>query len=240
MALPGMGQRLTAEQILGMSTDEFKSKMEGTAAKKDVSDLSAKVDETKSTLDEIKASLASLTKKPDQVPDPQLQADADDPTTSLLADPSGFVQRTTQGTQALALQTRADILEMRARQANPGIFAKYGKDLQEAAKAYNIASRCGDTFWEFLINMFLGGKVRSGDAEAGNFPSLLGSSTVPGQASMGGDVNDPNRGFTRDQVEYFKERGIPLPQAAAYRDLMHKDGEPIDIAAYKKRIEHAA
>lgn len=239
MPIPGMGSRLTAEQILGMTTDEFKQKMEGAASKEDVTSLSQKAEETKTALDEIRASLAALTKKPDPV-DPAIVADADDPTTSLLADPAGFIRRQTQGSEAVALQTRADVLEMRARQANPGIFARYDKELREAAKSYNLASRCQENFWEFLMNSFLGGKVRSGDLEAGSYPSLLGGSTVAASGSQGGDPSDPNRGFSAGQVAYFKERGIPLAKAAAYRDLMVRDGEPIDIKAYKERIEHAA
>jgi hypothetical protein len=237
MAIPGLGRAMTAEQILGMSTDEFKQKIEGAVTKDDLKSLK---DETASTLTSIRETLEALKPRQEVKSDPQIEADLNDPTTSMLADPQGFVQRQTQGTQALALQTRADILEMRARQANPGIFQKYGKELMEAAKAYNLASRCQENFWEFHMNSFLGSKVRTGELESGSYPSLLGGSTVQASGSMGGEVNDPNRGFTADQVAYFKERGIPLAKAAAYRDVMHKDGDPIDIATYKKRVENAA
>ncbi len=239
MPIPGLGGRMTAEQILGMSTDEFKAKMEGAASKQDLDALRTSTEQANTALADIQASLKALTTKP-PVPDPAIIADADDPTTSLLTDPNGFVRRATQGTQATAMQARADVLEMRARNANPGIFGKYGKELMEAAKGYNLEGRCQEGFWDFLMNSFLGSKVRTGDIDAGTYPSLLGSSSVAGDGTMGRDAVDANRGFTDNQVAYFKERGIPLDEAKRMQDLMQRDGEPVDIDNYKKRVKSAA
>jgi len=241
MPLPGMGGRLTAEQILGMSTDDFKKKMEGAASKDDVTSLQTKLDETGSALSAIQASLAKLTTPP-PVPDPVATGDQDDPTTALLTDPAGFVRRAGANTEAVALQARADVLEMRARNENAGIFGKYGKEIAEAAKTYNLQSRCQEGFWNFLINSFLGGKMRSGDIDAGSYPSLLGSSTVAGDGTMARDTVDPNHGFTADQAAFFKEQGVPLAEAAQIQKLMAVDQEPIDMQRWKERVrrEHAA
>jgi len=230
---------MTAEQILGMSTDDFKAKMDGAASKDDVTALKSAFEEQGSLLTGIKDALSKLT-TPAVVPDPQLQADADDPTTSMLADPGGFVNRQTMGIQATALAAKADVQEMRARQKYAGAFAKFGDELMRTAAAFPVNARAHDGFWDQHVASFTGQKFLKGEIEAGGYPSLLGGSTVQPAGSMGGDVNDPNRGFTPEQVAYFKERDIPLAKAAAYRDVMHKDGDPIDIATYKKRIENAA
>jgi hypothetical protein len=239
MAIPGLGGRMSAEQILGMSTEDFKKKMDGSASKDDVTGLQGKIEEQASTLTALKDMLTKLTTPPPAA-DPNTQADLDDPTTQLLADAPGFINRQTQGIQATALAAKADVQEMRARQKYAGAFAKYGEELMRTAAAFPVNSRAMDGFWDQHIAMFTGQKYLKGEMEGGNYPSLLGNSTISAQGSMGGDVTDPNRGFTPDQVAYFKDRGIKIAQAAAYRDLMIRDGEPIDIQKYKERIEHAA
>jgi hypothetical protein len=237
MAIPGLGGRMSAEQILGMTTEEFTKKMEAAVTK---DDLKAFQSEQSSTLQSLKEALEALKPKPVETPNPQLQADADDPTTSMLADPTGFISRQTMGVQNTALAAKADVQEMRARQENPGAFQKYGKELMESAKSYSVQFRAQDGFWRQHIASFIGNKFMAGEIEQGSYPSLLGSSSVAASGAFGGESIDVNRGFTNDQVAYFKERGISVEKAAAYRDLMDRDKEPIDMGAYKKRIEHAA
>ncbi len=240
MPIPGLGGRgLTAEQILGMSTDEFKTKMDGAASKTDVTSLQSKVEETNTALSQIQASLAKLT-APREVPNPQTELDLNDPTTAMLTDPGGFINRQTMGMQATALSAKADVQEMRARQKYAGVFAKYGNELMETAKHFNVQARAMDGFWDQHIASFTGNKFLKGEMDSGSYPSLLGSSSVAASGSMGGEVNDPNFGFTPGQVQYFKDRGIPLEEAAGLRDLMHRDGEPIDIENYRKRVKKNA
>lgn len=240
MPIPGLGGRgMTAEQILGMSADDAKKKLEGAASKDDVTALSDKFEAQNTTLSAIQASLAALTTKP-PIPDPAAELDLNDPTTAMLSDPGGFINRQTMGMQATALSAKADVQEMRARQKYAGAFAKYGAELMETAKHFNVQARAMDGFWDQHIASFTGNKYLKGELEGGGYPSLLGNSTIQPQGSMGGDVNDPNRGFTPDQVAYFKDRGIPLDEAAALHKLMHVDGEPIDMQKWKDRVRKNA
>lgn len=236
MALPGMGQRLSAEQI---------AKIESAATKEDVTQLSADLkkqveEQGASLLSKLQESLAALKPPaPAPVPDPIAEADAADPNLSLLSDPVGFINRTTQGTQAVALQARADVEEMRARQQYPGVFQRFGKELLDTAARFNLNARAMQGFWQQHIQSFTGEKVLKGEFDAGSYPSLLGNSVVPGVSTMGSEQKDPNFGFTPDQAKYFRDRypDKSLGEFAAIRDMMHRDEEPIDIAKYKQYKE---
>jgi hypothetical protein len=237
MAWPGQRGQLSAKEILGMEPDELKNKLESAATKEDVTATKTKLEGIEGTLAALQASLAKLTAPPPETPDPNIKLDADDPTTQMLTDPAGYVNRQTAGTQAIALQARADVLEMRARSEYPGAFAQYGEALMSSAKNFNIASRAQEGFWASHIRMVMGDKLVKGELVSGSYPSLMGASSFA--PSNGGDSSDPNKGFNPDMAKFFKERNVPLEQAAKLKKLMVDNGEPISMENYKGQVGNA-
>ena len=221
---------LTAKEILGMETDEFQTKLNSAASKEDLGKINSAVESQNQTLAEIRASLAKLTAPPPPDPDPNIAADQNDPTTQVLTDPSGFVNRQTAPIAAAAMQTQADLNEMRARQKYANHFAQFGDELMTKAANYNVAQRSQAGFWDFHIRTVLGDKVLEGKIDSGSYPSLVGSSSF---APNTGEIRDQNMGFSADEVAFYKDRNVPLTDAANIRDLMHRDGEFIDLAKYK-------
>jgi hypothetical protein len=235
MAWSQRGQ-VSAKEILGMEPDELKSKLESSATKEDLTKLNTEFESQKGTLSEIQAMLKKLTAPEPPAPDPNVKLDADDPTTQILTDPAGFINRQTAGTQQVAAQARADVLEMRARQKYAGIFQKYGDDVMEKAQQFSLAQRAQDGFWDFHIRTFTGEKFLRGEVEPGSYPSLVGSSSFAPNSS--GDVDDPNKGFSPDMAAFFKERNVPLDRAAKIQKLM-EGGEQIDLKNYKGVVGNA-
>jgi hypothetical protein len=139
------------------------------------------------------------------------------------------------------LQAAADVQEMRARQANPSIFQKYGQQISESAGKFPLQQRAQSSFWDWHLRTYLGDKLMKGEIESGSYPSLMGGSSFAPSAT--GETADPNKGFDPQVAARLKERGIPLDKAAAINDLMSKNGEPIDIQRYQeavKKVNHAA
>jgi hypothetical protein len=236
MAWPNRGS-LSAKEILGMEPDELKAKLESAVTKDDLSKTTSTLEQQGNALSEIRAMLDKLTAPPPPEPDPNLEADANDPTTQILSDPTGFVGRQTAGIAATAAQARADVLEMRARQTYSGAFAKYGEAIMEAANRFPVAARAQDGFWNSHIRMILGDKFVKGEIEPGSYPSLVGSSSFA--PNTGASDADPNQGFSPDQVAFFKERGVPLERAAKIKKLVIDNGEHINLRDYKEEVAHA-
>jgi hypothetical protein len=234
----GNNKGVSAEEILGMKPEDLKSKLDSAATKEDLKAATDAVDGLKGSLAEIQGALAKLTKGPDPVPDPAVLADQNDPTTQVLTDPAGFVARATAGTQKTALEAQAGLMEIRARQENPGVFQKFGAQLLESASKFPAEQRGTAGFWPWMIRTFVGDKYMKGELEGGSYPSLMGGSSFAPNAS--GDVTDPNKGFDPEVAARLKERGIPLDKAAAINKLMAVDGEPIDIERYKAAVKNVA
>ncbi len=230
------GKQLTAKEILGMEPTELQTKLDGAASKDDVSKLNTAVEAQKDTLAAIQASLAKLTTPPD-VPDPQAALDQNDPTTQVLTDPAGFVNRQTAPIQQAALQAQANINEMRARQANPGVFQKYGDALMEALKRFPLAAQAQTGFWDSHIRMVLGDKFIKGEIEEGSYPSLIGGSSFGPNPT--GETKDPNMGINPEIAAWLKDRNVPIESAARLMQ-MQQDGSEINLANYKGvKIGHA-
>jgi hypothetical protein len=233
----GWGNKtLTAKEILGMEPEELKGKLDSAASKDDVKAATDAVDGMKSTLAQLQLSIAALTSPPPPPPDPSIQADQNDPTTQILTDPGGFVSRATAPTQNLALETAAGLYEMRAHNANPAIFQKYGQQIMDSIKNFKLADRANPGFWDWHLRTYLGDKLMKGEIEASSYPSLMGGSSF---APNSGDPVDPNKGFDPEVAAYLTERKVPLEKAAAIQQIMVKNGDPIDIERYKKAT-HAA
>src|SRR5215468_1008132 len=99
-----------AEDILGMSTEDFKKKLEGSVFKEDLDALKTQMGTEFSSLAEgLKAELAKLTSKP---PEPPPVTDDGDPTTDLLTDPDAFLSKRNQPLVNATLETRAEVQEM--------------------------------------------------------------------------------------------------------------------------------
>ena len=233
-------KQLTAEEILGMKPEDLKNRLDTAASKEDLKAITDSQAALQGTLSQLQASLNKLTTPP-EVPDPTTVADQNDPTTQLLVDPNGYINRQTAGTQQVALETKAGLNEMRARQNNPGIFQKYSDQIMTSANRFPLAQRAQEGFWDFHLRTYLGDKLMKGELEQGSYPSLMGgSSFAPNSTS---EADDPNRGFDPQVAAYLKERGIPLEKAAAITQIMVKNGDPIDIQRYtdaKKAIANAA
>jgi hypothetical protein len=224
-------KQMTAEEILGMNPEELRNKLDSSVKKEDLTEITSKQEEFGTTLSAIQASLAKLTSQP-ETPNPTLQADLDDPTTAMLTDPTGFITRHTQGIANTASATRADLNEMRARQAYPGAFSKYNEELVAGANKFSLDQRSQPLFWDFHIRTFMGDKYIKGETQ-GSYPSLMGSSSFA--PNGGGDVNDPNHGFDPQVAAFLKEHNIPLDKAAIVKKAQD-NGEPVDINTYKKAV----
>jgi hypothetical protein len=134
-----------------------------------------------------------------------------------------------------SLKTQAQIQEMRARQ-DPRfatVFSKWGKELAEAATKFPVNSQAQDNFWDFHIRAFLGDKIVKGEIREGNFPSLMGTSSVSPRAD--GSTTDPDHGMNPEVAAFLRTRGVPTEKAARINQLMHVDGEPITHANYFKK-----
>lgn len=221
-------KQMTAEEILGMKPEDLRSKLDSSATKDDLTAIATKQGEIENSLSAIQASLARLTSPP-VIEDPTLTADLNDPTTAMLTDPAGFVNRATKTTNDIALGARADVLEMRARQNYPGAFAKYDKELVEGAHRFSLDQRANPTFWDFHIRTFMGDKYIKGET-AGSYPSLMGSGSYAPNLS---GPDDPNKGIDPAVAGFLKERGVPLDKAAILKQQFD-NGEPISIDTYKK------
>ena len=220
-----------------METTEFQAKLDGAASKEDVTKLNSAVEETKGMLTAMQESLAKLTSPPPPPPDPNIQLDANDPTTQLLTDPSGFVNRQTAGLQTTALQTQADLNEMRARQKYAGVFAKYGDELMQKAQSFNLQARAQSGFWDFHVQTVIGQKTLSGGIEPETYPSLIG--TGSGHVNASGEQRDPNMGIDPSVASWLKDHNVPIDSAAKIIQ-MQKDGSEISLANYKNvKVGHA-
>jgi hypothetical protein len=237
MVWPAHGT-LTAKEILGMEPDELKTRLDGAATKDDLTKATSAIEQQGNALSEIRTMLNKLTAPPPPEPDPATEADANDPTTQILTDPSGFVGRQTAGLAEQAAETRADVLEMRARTKYPQVFAKWGDQLLETARKFSASQRAQQGFWEFHLRTFTGDKLLKGEIEAGSYPSLVGSSSFA--PNSGNSDSDPNKGFSPDQVAFFKEHGVPLDRAAKIKNLVIDNGESITLEAFKNsEVAHA-
>jgi hypothetical protein len=219
-----------AEDILGMSKEDLKTKLESAASKDDVRAATDGVTEVKSTLASIQESLKALTtpKPPEKPP----EGNDDDPTVRVLTDPAKFIADSTKDIRDSSLKTQAQIQEMRARQdpGFSGVFAKYGKELTEAATKFPISSQAQDNFWAYHIRAFLGDKMVKGELRDGNFPSLLGQTSTAVRAD--GTTDDPDHGLNPEVAAFLRARNVPSEKAARINQLMHVDGEPITHANY--------
>ena len=221
-------QKTQPEDILGMSQDDFKKKLESSATKEDVDAIKSTVE---GSLSEIRQALSNLTTPK---PEPVVESTPDDDVTGIITDPKGFIQKETAGLKASNLQTQADLQEMRARQ-NPmfaNVFAQYGGELTQLAAKMPLESRAGQGFWEWHIRTFLGDKFVRGELKSQSYPSLIGSSSVLPNPD-GGLPDDPNKGFTSEQAAFFKEHNVPLDSAAKIDRIMRRDGNPLTLEAYK-------
>lgn len=224
------GRQMTADEILGMSKEDLRSKLDSSATKDDLTAISTKQEEFGTSLAAIQASLARLTSPPAPDPDPNINADLNDPTTQMLTDPTGFVNRATQNISAQAASARADILEMRARQTYPAAFNKYNDELTTGANKFSLEQRANPSFWDFHIRTFMGDKYIKGETQ-GSYPSLVGSSSFAPNAQ--GHSDDPNKGFDPQVAAFLKERGVPIDKAAILKQAFD-NGEPVSIDTYKK------
>ena len=215
------------EDILGMSQEEFKKRLESTVTKEDFAKQAEENQKTASSLDEIKAAIAAL--KPTPVAEPEVDPSGE--VADLLNDPKTFIKNSTKDLQASQLQTQADLQEMRARQ-DPNLapyFAKHGEELVQKASGMSLAQRAHPNFWSFHVRTVMGDKLIKGEVKGGAYPSLIGTSSF-GPSST--ESTNPADGMAPDMVEYFKKRNIPLESAAKIMKLQ-ADGEPISIATVK-------
>lgn len=220
-----------SEDLLGMTKEELKAKLESSVSKEDLDAVKNEIGQQfTSAVDTLRAELAKLnTRPPDPVPDP----DPEDPTTAVLTDPNGYIDRRTAPLMKAQLQSQAQIQEMRARQ-DPRfsrIFAKYGPELVKYAENMDLKGRGTPGFWEWHIKTFLGDKYVKGDLQGESYPSLIGTSSVG--PDDGGDAGDPNKGMDPKVAAWLKERGVPLDKASKINQMMNTDGDPISLQNYK-------
>lgn len=225
----------TAEEILGMSAEELKTKLGGAASKEDLTAALKPFEAQASSIEEIKKSLAALTTSR-ETPPPVV--DDTDPAVSMLSNPKGFVADETKGLRQSQLETQAALSEIQARQ-NPefaGIFRQYGTEIDGLVAKVPLATRATPNFWQSCMRQFIGDKFVRGEIRQNNFPSLLGSSSVVRGAD--GNADDPNFGFSQDMIDFFKGRGKNQKQIkdlAFIRDRMQRDGETISSEAWQNR-----
>lgn len=227
MAWPG---QLKAEDILGMTTDEFKAKLDASPSKQDLEALKTENGEIKSQLTLV---LEALKASKTPAPEPVRVEDPEDPLVSNLTDPEAFLNKRMAPVTAQLAETQAQMMEMRARQSQQfaGVFAQYGDELVQLAAKMPAATRATPNFWEWHIRTVLGDKFVKGELKTSSYPTLIGSSSV-GVDPTGGKINDPNKGFNPEVANFLKDRNVPLDKAAKLQQLM-SDGEPITLEKYK-------
>lgn len=220
-----------SEELLGMTKEELKAKLDSAVSKEDLEALKGEIGtQFSSAVDSLKAELAKLSTRP---PEPVADPDPEDPTTAVLTDPDRYIDKRTQPLVNAQLQSQAQIQEMRARQdpKYSRIFAKYGPELVTLADKMDIRGRGTPGFWEWHIKTFLGDKYVKGDLQGESYPSLIGTSSIGPEA--GGDGEDPNKGLDPKIAEWLKQRGVPLDKAAKINQMMNRDGDTITLEKYK-------
>jgi hypothetical protein len=220
------------EDVLGMSQEDFKKKLESAASKEDLETLKNEIGASfTSSVEQLKAELAKITTRPADPPPPP--PDDDDPTTAVLTDPNGFIDKRTKPLNDALLMSNARLEEMRARQ-DPKfarIFGKYGADLVAAAEKMPLQQRGAPNFWEWMIKSYVGDKMLKGEIQPESYPTLIGTSSVGPDVSSEGD--DPNKGMDPEVAAWLKNRGMKMEDAAKINKIMGKNGDPISLANYK-------
>lgn len=221
-----------SEDLLGMSKEELKTKLDSAVNKEDLDAVKNEINQSfTSAVDSLKAELAKINTKPPEPPPPD--PDLDDPTTAVLTDPNGYIDRRTAPLHQNQLRMDAQMQEMRARQdpRYSRLFAKYGAELVAGAEKMPMSGRATPNFWDWHIRTFLGDKLVKGDLQGESYPSLIGTSSIGPEG--GGDGEDPNGGLDPEVAAYLKNRGVPLDKASKINKLMKVDGEPITLQNYK-------
>lgn len=219
--------KIEPEKIIGMKPEELKARLDSSVTKDDLTAATKDIGEMKSGLEAIKEALAKLT-APKETP----VIEPGDPTTEVLTDPAGFINKHTKPIVDANTETRAQVQEMRARQ-NPkfsNIFVQFGDELVANASKFPASNRAQDGFWEWNIRTFLGDKYIKGDLQNADYPSLIGTSTVA--PNPDGSSNDPNKGFKPEMAQWLKDRNVPLDKAAKIQSLM-SNGEQLTLTAVK-------
>ena len=227
MAWPG---QMKAEDILGMTPEEFKTKLNSAPSKADLDATNTSVGEVKTQLAQVLEALKGIR----TTPEPKIEEPVvTDPMVDILTDPDGTINKKLKPLQDAQAETQAQVMEMRARQ-NPqfaGVFSQYGDELVQLAAKAPAAQRANPSFWEWHIRAVLGDKYVKGELKTTSYPTLIGTSTS-GVDVSGGDSKDPNKGFKPEVANFLKDRNVPLDAAAKLQRLMD-DGEPITLANYK-------
>ena len=146
----------TAEELIGMSGDELKTKLESAATKDDINNIKTGLEQSFSTsLNELRESLK-------QMSTPLTQADPQDPTTRVLVDPTQFVADETKDIRKMSIETQAQVMKMRARQGQfSNVFSQYGDDLIKKAYSFPVEQRASAWILGHLLANISG---RSGGA----------------------------------------------------------------------------
>ena len=220
--------KVDPKDMIGMEPEELKQRLDSSASK---SDLDGIKQQFSSGLEELKASLASLSASiPKPVP---VVEDPNDATTKLLLDPKGTIREETKTLRDAQIQTQAQLEEIKARQ-NPTLvkaFNQFGKEISEMANKVPLEQRAQPGFWEWMTSTIVGKKMLNGQIDRDSYPSLIGSSTVGSDPSA--PEKDPNFGFDPEVASWLKNRNIPLAKAARIDQIMRKNGDPISMANYK-------
>lgn len=215
--------KATAEEVIGMTADDLKGKLDSAASKTDIETLKTEIAQSfSSSLNQLRDEL----KATQSAPITNVQEPAD-PTTQVLVDPRGFVADETKDLRKSNMETQAMVMEMRARQGSlANVFSQYGDNLISNAYKFPVEQRAHPMFWENYIRTFLGDQVVRGEIKS-QYPSLIGNSSIGPNPS--GSSADPAGNFSSDIAGYLKDRNIPLDKAARLQKLF-TDGEPITIA----------
>lgn len=225
-----------AEDVIGMTAEELKNKLEATVTKEDLENSLKPVADLQGSIAAIQESLKALTVPPKKETPPENNDDGVDPAVRVLTDPEKFLKDGTKDIREGQLQTQADLNEMRARQDSrfSKLFGKYGKELTESAAKVPLASRAHPGFWEFHVRQFVGDLAIQGKITSESYPTLLGTSST-GPSDDDPDNKDGNFGFSNDMAEFFRGRGKDLGKMAFLRDRMSRDGDVIDLSTWKKK-----
>lgn len=225
-----------AEDVIGMTAEELKNKLDAGVTKEDLENSLKPMADLQGSIAAIQESLKALTVPPKKETPPENNDDGVDPAVRVLTDPDKFLRDGTKDLNDRQLQTQADLYEMRARQDSrfSRLFGKYGKELSESASKVPLLSRAHPGFWEFHVRQFVGDLAIQGKITSESYPTLLGSSSV-GASDDDPDAKDGNFGFSQEMADFFRGRGKDLSKMGYLRDRMSRDGDVIDLAAWKKK-----
>lgn len=189
------------ENDFGMTKEEFESKMqeaqtarEADAAK--IADLETKV----SGIDELRTQLAALRA-------PRQETRTQDEPTNFFEDPEKRMTERLNPIAGVAIDTKASLEEMRARNKFGKDFSRWGTEIDKIMEAESSVNKANPLFWENCINMVRGRHAAEIEESAQKGQYFF--TEQPGGSGSGTGSNDsPESKLSPEELKSAKRLGM--------------------------------